>query len=297
MLAHKRVHGTISHEKPTGTSAPAIMIINSGGADWHAISCAKEEAVPLAPGAEPYSHDGNNIGIVVSHGFTGQPRAIKDWAIALGEAGYTVRAPRLPGHGTTWQEMNKTVWQDWYAEIERNYRELAAQCDTVFVMGLSMGGSLALRLAEEKGDGIAGMVLVNPAVHSERIDRHALPILRLIIPSFPGIRNDIKKPDQDEGAYARIPLRAAHSLQELWRAIKSDIDKVTQPILIYRSIDDHVVEPSNTAWILANAASKDKEEITLADSYHVATIDNDAQTIFDGSIAFVQRLTTPPQEA
>ena len=113
--------------------------------------------MPLLPDAEPYAHDGNKIGIIVSHGFTGQPKSVKPWAKHLAAAGFTVRAPRLPGHGTRWQEMNNTVWQDWYAEIERTYRELADKCDQIFVMGLSMGGSLALRLAEEKGKGIAGI--------------------------------------------------------------------------------------------------------------------------------------------
>ena len=246
--------------------------------------------MPLLPDAEPFRHDGGKVGIIISHGFTGQPRSIKPWAQQLAKAGYTVRAPRLPGHGTTWQELNGTVWQDWYAEIERTYRELEATCDTIFVMGLSMGGSLALRLAEEKGDGIAGLVLVNPAVQSERPDRFLLPILRYVIPSFPGIVNDIKKPGQDEGGYAKLPLKAAYSLTQLWAAIKSSITKVNQPILIFRSADDHVVEPSNSAWILANVSSKDAEEVVLHDSYHVATLDNDAQTIFDGSAEFVARI-------
>jgi carboxylesterase len=246
--------------------------------------------VPLLPDAEPFNHDGNKIGVLVSHGFTGQPKSIKPWAQHLADQGYTVRAPRLPGHGTTWQEMNGTVWQDWYAEIERNYRELAKTCDKVFVMGLSMGGSLALRLAEEKGDSIAGLVLVNPAVQSERLDRHLLPVLRLIVPAFPGIINDIKKPGQDEGGYPKIPLKAAYSLTHLWSAIKADITKVDQPLLIFRSADDHVVEPSNTAWIMANVASKDAEEVVLHDSYHVATMDNEAQDIFDGSSEFVKRI-------
>lgn len=186
--------------------------------------------------------------------------------------------------------MNNTVWQDWYAEIERTYRELEAKCDYVFVMGLSMGGSLALRLAEEKGAGISGIVIVNPAVHSERPDRHLLPVLRLVVPSFPGIVNDIKKPDQDEGGYTKLPLKAAYSLTHLWSAVKTDITKVDQPILVYRSADDHVVEPSNTAWVLANVASKDAEEVVLHDSYHVATLDNDAETIFSGSVEFVNRV-------
>lgn len=248
--------------------------------------------MPLLPDAEPFVADGGSVGIIVSHGFTGQPKSIKPWAKSLAEAGYTVRGPRLPGHGTRWQDMNNTGWQDWYSEIERSYRELSEKCDTVFVMGLSMGGALALRLAEEKGAGIAGVVLVNPAVHSERLDRHLLPYIRFVVPAFPGIVNDIKKPGQDEGGYPKLPLKAAHSLTKLWSAIKSDITKVDQPLLVFRSVDDHVVEPSNTAWILANVGSKDKEEVVLNDSYHVATLDNDAEVIFSKSRDFVARLSS-----
>lgn len=226
----------------------------------------------------------------MSHGFTGQPKSVKPWARRLAAEGFTVRAPRLPGHGTRWQELNETTWQDWYAEIDRTYRELAERCDHVFVMGLSMGGSLALRLAEEKGAGIDGIVVVNPAIHSERPDRHLLPFLRHVIPSFPGIVNDIKKPGQDEGGYDKLPLQAAYSLTKMWSAIKTDITKIDQPLLVFRSADDHVVEPSNAAWILANVASEEAEEVVLHDSYHVATLDNDAETIFDGSVAFVYRV-------
>ncbi len=247
--------------------------------------------MPLLPDAEPFSQDGSKVGILVLHGFTGQPKSVKDWAIYLADAGYTVRCPRLPGHGTSWQDMNNTTWQDWYDEAERNFRELAETCDQVFVMGLSMGGSLTLRLAEEKGDAISGIVLVNAAVHSERPDRFALPVLRLVVPAFPGITNDIKKPDTDEGGYSKIPLKAAYSLTQLWGRVKSDIAKIDQPVLLFRSADDHVVEPSNAAWILANVSSTDVEEVVLEESYHVATMDNDAPTIFAGSLAFVERLT------
>lgn len=246
--------------------------------------------MPLLPGAEPYIHEGNSVGILISHGFTGQPKSVKPWAHYLADKGYTVRVPRLPGHGTKWQDMNKTKWEDWYAEIDRNYEELKKTCDTIFVMGLSMGGSLALRLAEEKGDGIAGLVVVNAAVHSERPDRFLLPFLRVVIPAFPGISNDIKKPGQDEGAYSLLPLPAAYQLQQMWREIKQDISKVRQPLLVIRSADDHVVEPSNSAWILANTKSTDTKEIVLTDSYHVATLDNDAETIFEQSAEFVERI-------
>jgi carboxylesterase len=242
------------------------------------------------PGAEPWSADGDDVGVLVLHGFTGSPKSVTPWGKALAAEGWTVRVPRLPGHGTRWQEMNLTTWEDWYAEADRNVRELQSRCSHVFVMGLSMGGSLTLRLAEEHGDGIRGIVLVNPAVHSERWDRHLLPFLQKFVPSFPGISNDIAKPDQDEGAYDVIPLKAAHSLSFLWKQVKADIAKVTQPLLLFRSAEDHVVEPSNAAFILSHVSSGDATEVVLADSYHVATLDHDAAVIERDSIAFVRRL-------
>ncbi|MFY9332148.1 MAG: alpha/beta fold hydrolase [Candidatus Nanopelagicales bacterium] len=247
--------------------------------------------MPLLPGAEPFEADNGSVGVLLLHGFTGSPKSMMPWAHYLAEAGYTVRVPRLPGHGTRWQEMNVTTWQDWYAEAERSFRELQARCDSVFVMGLSMGGSLTLRLAEAKADAIAGIVLVNPAVHSERPDRFALPVVKHLVGAFPGISNDIKKPGQDEGAYDKVPLKAAHSLTGLWKLVKADIARVTQPLLMFRSAEDHVVEASNGAWILANVASTDATEVVLLDSYHVATLDNDAPTIFAESLSFVQRLS------
>lgn len=248
--------------------------------------------MPLLPDAQPFSHDGGPIGVLVLHGFTGQPKSVKPWGQHLANAGFTVRLPRLPGHGTRWQDMNLTRWEDWYGEAERNFAELSEKCEKVFVMGLSMGGSLALRLAENHGDEIAGLVIVNPAVHTERHDRHLLPLLQLFVPAFPGITNDIKKPGQDEGGYTRIPLKAAYSLQDMWKHVKQDIAKVTQPLLVLRSAEDHVVEPSNSAYILSHVSSNDVEEILLEDSYHVATIDNDAELIFKSSVDFVARQTS-----
>ena len=124
--------------------------------------------MPLMPGAEPWSHDGGPVGVLVLHGFTGSPRSMRPWAEHLAEAGFTVDLPRLPGHGTTWKDMQVTRWDDWYAEADRSLTALRERCATTFVVGLSMGGSLSLRLAEKRPDDVAGLVLVNPAVHTER---------------------------------------------------------------------------------------------------------------------------------
>lgn len=245
----------------------------------------------VVPGAEPWSADGDDTGVLLVHGFTGSPASMVPWGRELAAEGWTVRVPRLPGHGTRWQDMNVTTWHDWYAEVDGALRELQSRCARVFVMGLSMGGTLTLRLAEEHGDAIAGIVLVNPSVHTERIDRFALPLIQLVVPSFPGISNDIAKPGQDEVAYDRIPLKAAHSLSQLWQLTKRDIANVTQPVLLLRSATDHVVEPSNAAFILGHVGSSDATEVVLPDSFHVATLDYDADTIVRESIAFVERLS------
>lgn len=247
--------------------------------------------MPLMPGAEPMSRDGGPVGVLLLHGFTGSPRSMVPWGEYLADAGLTVRVPRLPGHGTRWQDMNVTTWEDWYAEAERAFRELRERTEQAFIMGLSMGGSLTLRLAETQGDDVAGIVLVNPAVHSERPDRFLLPVIHRLIPSFPGISNDIKKPGVDEGAYDRIPLRAAYSLTKLWSAVKDDIARIDQPLLLFHSAVDHVVEPSNSEWILSHVTSGDVTEVVLQDSFHVATLDNDAPAIYEGSLDFVRRVS------
>jgi carboxylesterase len=245
----------------------------------------------IVPGAEPWSSDGNEVGVLVIHGFTGSPVSVKPWAQRLAAEGWTVTVPRLPGHGTTWQDANTTTWQDWYGEVDNALADLKARCSTVFVMGLSMGGTLTLRLAEQHGDDIRGIVLVNPSIHTERWDRHLLPIIHRFIPSFPGISNDIAKPGQDEGAYDKIPVKAAYQLSQMWADVKANLGRVIQPMLLFRSSVDHVVEPSNAAYVLLNVSTEDKEEVVLSDSYHVATLDYDAEIIISDSIEFVRRLS------
>ena len=250
-------------------------------------------SAPIIPGAEPLSHTGTrDAGVLVLHGFTGNPGSMRGLADACVAAGFHVEMPRLAGHGTVVDEMIPTRWADWTRDVEDAWQRLASRTDRITVMGLSMGGSLTLRLAENHGDAISGIVLVNPAVHSERPDRHLLPVISKFLGSFPGISNDIKKPGQDEVAYTKIPLKAAHSLSQLWKLVKADINKVTQPLLLLRSEVDHIVEPSNGAWILNHVRSTDKTEIVLKDSYHVATLDNDAPLIHSESAAFVARLTS-----
>lgn len=251
----------------------------------------------LLPGAEPFAADGGSVGVLLSHGFTGTPASMRPWAEYLAAAGYTVRLPLLPGHGTRWQDCNRTGWQDWYATIERTHDELLATCDTVFACGLSMGGTLVTRLAEKRPDTVAGLVLVNPAYATERLDAKFAPYISWLVRSRPSIGGDIKKPGVAELAYDRTPVAAFASLQRLWTVVLRDLGQVTAPVRMYRSAEDHIVEPLSSRLLLSRATATDVEEIVLDNSYHVATLDYDAEQIFAGSVEFMQAVLRRPEDA
>jgi len=245
-------------------------------------------SAPVRAEAEPYTGGSGPLGVLLCHGFTGSPHAMRPWAQHLEAEGFRVQVPRLPGHGTSWQELNRTRWTDWYAAVDRAFAGLAADCDHVFVGGLSMGGALALRLAEQHGSRVAGLALVNPCIHIAD-PRMRLSWLLQAIPSLPSIANDIARPGQDEAAYDRNPLRALHSGAGLWAAVRADLSRVDQPLVVYKSRVDHVVDPSSLELIRAGIQSPICEVVLLERSYHVATLDYDADVIFRGSADFFRR--------
>lgn len=256
---------------------------------------AHPSGVPIVAGAEPFSADGHGpqgrTGVLVSHGFTGSPASMRPWAEHLAATGYTVRLPLLPGHGTRWQDLNATRWTDWYATVRQAYDELAARCDTVFVCGLSMGGTLVTKLAEDLAGSeqprLAGVILVNPAYGTLRKDAGLAKYVAWAVPSRPGIGNDIKKPGVSEHGYDRTPLKAVVSMMELWKLVVADLAKITAPILFFHSTEDHVVDELSGQLLRDGATSTTVTEVPLANSYHVATVDYDAELIFAQSVDFI----------
>jgi carboxylesterase len=160
------------------------------------------------------------------------------------------------------------------------------------VGGLSMGGALVLRLAADHPDRIAGVVVVNPAVATKRLDVKLLPVLKHVVPSFPGIANDVKKPGVQEHGYDRTPLKAIHSMMRAWPVLVKDLPQITAPLLYFRSTEDHVVDEATEPLILSGVSSRDVTVTRLENSYHVATLDNDAERIFEDTAAFVARVTS-----
>ena len=249
----------------------------------------KETIVATMPGAEPYSHDGNEVGVLLCHGYPSTPQSLRPWGERLAAQGYTVRLPLLAGHGTRWQDLNRTVWQDWYADLDRDFGELQQRCDVVFTAGMSMGGLLATKIALEHPE-VRGMVLVNPIFKHDNPMLPLLPILRHIVPFFPGIAGDIKKEGVAELAYDRNPLHSMYSLSQLWKIVGEDLPKLTQPILLYRSRVDKVVPKVSVEYFHSQATNCEVTEVWLENSYHVATLDNDAPQIFEGSVEFIEKL-------
>jgi carboxylesterase len=243
--------------------------------------------------AQPFYFKGNSTGVLVIHGFTGCTQSMLPYGEALAARGYTVLGPRLPGHGTTVEDMAQRKYTEWTGEAERALQELSGQCNRVFVTGLSMGGTITLYLANRFGDKIAGIIPINALALTEPLLR-LTPILKYLLKTRPGVGSDIKKPEAKESCYDQVSVAAAYELTRLLKAMREGLSRVSVPTLIIASREDHVVkEPANAEYITANLASKDKKILWLENSYHVATLDNDAEPIFEQAAEFIEKHSVP----
>lgn len=248
---------------------------------------------PIIPGAEPFSHDGGAEGVLVLHGFTGSPHSVRAIAEALAAEGHTVDLPLLPGHGTTIDDMVPTRWPDWSEAAEAAYRHLAGRCDSVAVVGLSMGGTLACWLTEHHPE-VRGLALVNPLVRAP--DDSVRDLLRTMLDSgtevAPGIGSDIAREDAVELSYPGTPIAALLSLLDAVDGVEARLGRIAVPVLLLSSREDHVVAPES-GDALAGGVSGPVERIWLERSYHVATLDHDADEIVARVVEFVAGLFAP----
>lgn len=257
----------------------------------HEDSAELERCAVIMPGGEPVAIDAGPSAVLLCHGFTGTPTTMRFWAEDLARRGYTVRVPRLPGHGTRWQEMNRVAWSDWVDCVDDAYRALAASYERVAVCGLSMGGALALRLAELHPE-IAGVCLVNPAIYATDPQWRFLPAYARVVPARSAPGSDVAQIQfpgvtAEQLSYDFSPLPAAVQMWDMWRVVRSDLHRVTQPLLVFASEEDHVVDPSSVALIRTGVSTPAPEVVMLHDSYHVATVDRDAPMIFERSAAWL----------
>jgi len=256
-------------------------------------------SAPVRPGAEPLSADGHGdlakLGILVLHGFTGSPVSVRPLAELLSKRGFAVEMPRLPGHGTQPRDLLPTRYPDWRAEALAALTRLRARTQQVFVVGLSMGGTLALDLATTEP--VDGVVTINAQI----LERGGLivklgPIIEKLIPIVPAsaaglTKNDIKK-GGDEDAYDWVAAAAGNSLVRALSDVRGRLKSLTCPLLVIYSRDDHSVPPDNSKALpgLVGTVSANVTVLELQDSYHVATLDNDLPLIDSRVASFAESL-------
>ena len=228
------------------------------------------------------------VGVLLVHGFTGTPASMRPWAHYLNERGYTVSVPLIPGHGTTWHDLNHVSWQEWPAKVEAELLQLKKKCSKVFLCALSMGGGNSLYVAAHNQGMIDGIVLVNPMIHIPGVQIKFVHIISRIQKSRASVGDDIKKPGITEWGYDALPLKGVAQLYKYLKLARAGLPKIQTPTLVFHSIDDHILPVSNTEIIMAELGSSEKKRIELANSYHVATLDYDAETIFENSRLFIE---------
>lgn len=249
--------------------------------------------VQIMNGAEPFSASGDRRGALILHGFTGCPQSMRPLAQAFADEGFSVELPRLPGHGTTPQDMANTEWKDYTAAVEDAYDDLSARTDSIVVAGLSMGGSLTLWLAERHPE-IVGLVLVNPAAEPDDFNEFvagAKAVLDAGETFLPGVAGDIADPNSKELGYDCSPAKSLISLIDGLQQLKPKLANIRIPALLLHSPQDHVV-PSGSAVLVRNTLGGPVEYAELENSFHVATIDYDGPEINRRAVEFGKSVST-----
>jgi carboxylesterase len=231
-----------------------------------------------------------HIGVVLVHGFTGSPAAMRPWAEFLNAHGYSVRVPLLPGHGTTPADLNNVEWQAWPAKVKSEITELQKHCSQVFVAGLSMGGGTTLNVAAQLGDELSGLILVNPMIYVKGISPALAFVISRVIKFGNSVGNDIKRAGVTEYSYDKLPYRGIHQLLTMLKLTRAALPSIKTPIQLFHSVDDHTLPVANTEIVMREIGSVSKSRIELVNSFHVATIDHDCELIFTNSLTFIESL-------
>ena len=244
----------------------------------------------ILQGAEPFFFPGNDIGVLVCHGFTGTTQSMRPLGEALAGAGYTVIGPRLAGHGISPEAMAKSTAADWIASVDEALVTLRQHCTQVVMVGLSMGGTLTLYAAAKHADLIKGAVPINAVVQINSTDMAGLALAPDMPATVPGIGSDIKAPGVTELAYKAVPVPALRQLYSLVGVTHDLLPSIQCPVLVIQSREDHVVDPSNAARIVRRLGSSRINLRWLNESYHVATLDNDLPLIARETLDFIRSI-------
>ena len=234
----------------------------------------------VVEGGKPFFFAGNEVGVLLSHGFTGTTSGMKPLGEYLREKeGWTVAGPRLKGHGETPLAMSLTTADDWIRSLEESLEQLQGRCKTIFMAGLSMGGCLTLYMAAMYPEIFRAIAPINACLYFDSPDFASLAYRRGAPATIPGLGSDVKDPNTKEIVYSDVPVPAIRQIYGLMGVTRDLLPRITCPTLVLASPEDHVVPVSNSKEIIARIGSARREMVLLQDSYHVATIDFDKDLI------------------
>lgn len=245
------------------------------------------QELKILEGAEEFVFGGGGTGVLLVHGFTGSPQSMRPLGQFLGDKGLSVTGIRLPGHGTTWQDLNSRTAEEWVATVDTALDRMAAEHDEVWLVGLSGGGTLVLDAAARRPSDVAGVVSLAGFVDSKDPLRFVAPFARFVIKALPGLGNDICDPDSRELCYDKLPTSAAYAMLRFAQRTRSALPRINCPILVIQSHNDHTVHPGNAEIIFNEVSSGDKELVWVDRSYHVITLDHDRDEVYRRTFEFI----------
>ena len=233
---------------------------------------------------------GNEIGVLLIHGFTGSPVEMYPMGEYLAQQGLTVLGVRLAGHGTTPEGMSKTGWRDWVASAREGLERLRTERDQVYVVGYSLGGVITLHLASRFSmDG--AVLLATPLYYRDR-RLVLLPLLKHLIPYIPWPGSESPDPAVQARfwGYDRVPLRCGHEVLRFIRQTRQELPRVKVPLLIMHGELDQTVPPDCPQEIYDRTASTDKTILRFANSTHSLPADHDREEVWQRACEFIARL-------
>ena len=247
-----------------------------------------QQEFKVLEGAEEFELGEGPVGALLVHGFTGSPQSMRPLGDYLAERGIAVMAPRLPGHGTAWQDLNARTAEEWVAHVEDAFNVFAAEKEEVYLVGLSFGAALSLNFAAHYPDRVDGIVALSTFLLPKDPLRFLAPVVRRVVRSLPGKANDIADPEQRELAYERLPTGAAWVMLQFVKQARQNLGAVRSPILLIHSHNDHTAHPSTAPLVYDSVSSEDKQLVWVDDSYHVITLDRDRDEVYRRTYEFIK---------